>query len=264
MRLEGSVFVVTGGASGLGEATSRLLSDRGARVVILDRDEDRGSRIAEELGGTSKVRFIEADITDEEDVEAAVEAAHDAWGRIDGCVNCAGSGAGMSTVSRRGDIHDMETFAFVIALNLCATFSVASKCAARMLLNEPGPDGERGVIINVASVAAFDGQNGQAAYAASKAGVVGLALPMARDLGSRGIRVNTIAPGTFSTPMTSGFDAPGRGKRVGDSLRRSQLFPANRFGAPNEFARTVEFILTNRFVNAECIRLDGGIRMPKL
>eukprot|EP00941_MAST-03F_sp_MAST-3F-sp1_P004944 g4944.t1 len=266
MKISGNVFLVTGGASGLGEGTVRLLASRGGKVIIMDRDQVRGATIARETGA----HYVECDLTEEDSIEESVRKVASIHGTIHGCVNCAGTGLAISTVSRVGNVHDMGSFEFVVRLNLLGTFSVASKCAGIMIKNQPGPDGERGIIINVASVAAFDGQNGQAAYSASKAGVVGMALPMARDLGSRGIRVNTIAPGTFSTPMTAGMDpgkgsaVSGKGKRVGNALLKAQVFPNNRFGVPLEFATTVEFLITNRMMNAHCIRLDGGIRMPKL
>mgnify|MGYP003695143385 CR=1 FL=1 len=171
---------------------------------------------------------------------------------------------GRSTVSRKGKAHPMDSFEFIIRLNLIGTFSVLSKCAAWMCKNTPDENGERGTIINVASVAAFDGQNGQAAYSASKAGVVGMALPIARDLGTRGVRINTICPGIMATPLTAAFDKPGPGSRIGDSLKKAQVFPTDRFGVPSEFAALVKFLVESPIMNAESVRFDGGIRMPKL
>jgi len=252
---------VTGGASGLGEGTVRHLASLGGKVVILDMSEARAAAIAKELGPNVSNVFLDA--TDEESIAEAVTAAAAIHGRIDGVINCAGTGLGKGVVNKRGEAHDMDSFEFIIRLNLIGTFSVAAKCAAVMCNNEPNEEGERGVIINVASVAATDGQNGQSAYSASKAGVVGMALPMARDLGPRGIRVNTICPGIFKTALTAGFETK-RGKKVGDSLKMSQIFPQHRFGMPSDFAHCAAFIIENAMMNGEHIRLDGGIRMPKL
>eukprot|EP00039_Didymoeca_costata_P001723 m.54567 g.54567 ORF g.54567 m.54567 type:complete len:262 (+) comp10935_c0_seq2:105-890(+) len=261
MKIDGSVFLVTGGASGLGEGAARHLIAKGANVVILDMAAKRAKRLVEELGKQSA--FVEMDATDEESIEAAINQAASCFGRIDGVVNCAGTGLGMTTINKEGEPHDMDSFEFIIRLNLIGTFSVAAKCAAHMAKNTPNEEGERGIIINVASVAAQDGQNGQAAYSASKAGVVGMALPMARDLGSRGIRVNTICPGIFDTRLTAGFKTSG-GKRVADNLRKAQVFPPHRFGDPSDFGHTVVYLVENVMMNAEYIRLDGGIRMGKL
>jgi len=261
MLIPGGVFVVTGGASGLGEGTVRALAAKGANVVILDRDVDKAQAIVAELGPT--VFFVEMDALEEDSIAEAVKAAGEKWGKINGCICCAGTGMGMSVLKRNGEPHDMDTFEFIIRLNLMGVFSVNAKCASWMAKNEPDVENERGIIINVASVAAQDGQNGQAAYSASKAGVVGMALPMARDLGRHGIRVNTIMPGVFSTPLTAGFNTK-QGARVGDSLRKSQIFPQHRFGLPSDFAQACEFIIESPMMNAESIRLDAGIRMPKL
>ena len=259
MHLDGKVFLVTGGASGLGEGAARALAAKGVHVAIIDRDVEAGQEIADELRGS----FVEVDMCETASIEAAVAAVAAKCGRIDGCVNCAGTGMGQLVVNRKDRIHSAEDFEFIIKLNLVGTFVCAAQCAAHMVKNAPeDDDGERGVIINVASVAAFDGQNGQAAYSASKAGVVGMALPMARDLGPRGVRVMTIAPGTFSTALTAPIDH-GESK-VGESLRSQQVFPVGRFGMPSEFAHAVVFIAENKMMTGECIRLDGGIRMPKL
>jgi len=262
MKVEGGVFVVTGGASGLGEGTVRMLVEMGGKVVILDMQDDKGKAV-EASCPKGQAIFIKMNATEEDSIAEAIEAAGKTWGRIDGCINCAGTGLGVPTVDKKGNPHPMKRFEFIIKLNLLGTFSVASKCAAWMVKNEPNADGERGVIINVASVAATDGQNGQAAYSASKAGVVGMALPMARDLGTRGVRVNTICPGIMATPLTAGFDTPA-GKRVGDSLRSQQIFPVHRFGLPTDFAHCAKFIIENPMMTGEHVRLDGGIRMPKL
>jgi len=262
MKIPGHVFVVTGGASGLGEGTCRMITANGGKVVILDLQEKKGQQVVASLPKGSAF-FIKMDATKEESIVDAIQGAGAKWGRIDGCVNCAGVGLGVSTVSRKGVPHAMKKFEFIIRLNLLGTFSVASKCAAWMVKNDPDENGERGTIINVASVAAQDGQNGQAAYSASKAGVVGMALPMARDLGSRGVRVNTIMPGIMATPLTAGFNTPA-GARVGDNLKKAQVFPTDRFGVPAEFAELAKFLIESPIMNAEAVRFDGGIRMPKL
>lgn len=275
MKIEGKHFVVTGGCSGLGEATVKLLLEQGANVSILDLNAEAGKKAESE--NPSRIFFVQTDISDENSISNAIEAVHKRWGAIHGCINCAGAGIAMTTIDKRtGEPHDISSFEFIIKLNLIGTFSVASKCAAIMARQEPlTPDGERGVIVNVASVAAFDAQNGQAAYAASKAGVVGLTLAMARDLARYGIRVNTIAPGIFDTPMSSAMKSDA-GRRVGEVLMKSQVryyifhysshqcFPRDRFGNPSEFAHLVAFLITNSFMNAETIRIDAGIRMPKL
>ena len=262
MKIPGHVFVVTGGASGLGEGTCRMITANGGKVVILDVQDEKANEVVASLPSNSAY-FIKMDATKEESIEAAIAAAGAKWGRIDGCVNCAGVGMGKSTVNRKGVPHSMKSFEFIIRLNLLGTFSVASKCAAWMVKNDPDENGERGTIINVASVAAQDGQNGQAAYSASKAGVVGMALPMARDLGSRGVRVNTIMPGIMATPLTAGFNTPA-GARVGNNLKQAQVFPTDRFGVPAEFAELAKFLIESPIMNAEAVRFDGGIRMPKL
>merc|ERR1719230_2208706 len=267
MKVEGHAFLVTGGASGLGEGTARMLVAKGGMVSILDRDVEKGEAIQKELG--AKCQFVEVDICEEDSIRAAVEKVHGKWGRIDGCINCAGVGSALPTVNKKGAVHDMDTFNFVVKLNLIGTFSVASKCAGIMAKQPEMDDGERGVIINVASVAAFDGQNGQAAYSASKGGVVGMTLPMARDLGRFGIRVNTIAPGLVDTPLNR-VETPidernvDEMDRVGKSLITAQSFPTKRFGRPSELAHLVKFMFESPFCNGETVRLDGGIRMPKL
>lgn len=256
--------MVTGGASGLGEAAVNALLEKGANVTIFDMNVDKANEVA--ARAPTQVHVVEVDITSEKSITDAVAAAHKRWGRIDGVVNSAGAGIAAGTVDKRsGEPHDMQSFEFVIRLNLIGTFSVASKCAALMAKNDPveSEEGERGVIINVASVAAFDGQNGQAAYAASKAGVAGMTIAMARDLSAFGIRVMTIAPGIFATPMTELMRSPA-GKRVSDPLMKAQCFPRQRFGLPEEFGALVVSIASNRFLNGETIRIDAGCRMPKL
>ena len=261
MKIEGNVFAVTGGASGLGEGTARMIIENKGKVIILDMNEENGERIASELG--EDAAFVKMNLLKEKSIAEAVQAAHAKWGRIDGLISCAGVGSGKKIVSRKGKPHDMKTFEIVLRINLIGLFSVVSKCAALMTQNEPNGDGERGIIINVASVAAFEGQNGQVAYSASKGGVVSMTLPIARDLGKLGIRINTICPGIMATPMTAGFETPA-GERVGNSLKKAQIFPTHRFGVPAEFAMLAKLMIENPIMNAESVRLDGGIRMPKL
>jgi NAD(P)-dependent dehydrogenase (short-subunit alcohol dehydrogenase family) len=247
--------VVTGGASGLGEATARALAAGGARVAILDRDAAKGPEVAAAIGGL----FAEVDVSDAASVTAALATARAAHGPARIAVNCAGVGWAARTVDREGRPHAADLFRTIVGINLIGTFNVASQAAAAMqalpALNE---DGERGVIVNTASVAAFDGQIGQIAYAASKAGVAGMTLPMARDLARAGIRVVTIAPGLFLTPMLMGLPEEAR-----TSLGAQVPFPA-RLGQPAEYAALALHIVENRMLNGEVIRLDGAIRMaPK-
>lgn len=263
MKIEGRVFVVTGGASGLGEATCRELVSRGGKVAILDRDEDLGKQVAGSMGEVAA--FFSCDVMSEESITTAVEAVMAKFGRIDGNINCAGGGPPAPVVNKKGKPVNMQFFEMVVRLNLLGSVSVLSKCVAKMMANEPTEDGERGCVINVASVAAWDGQNGQAAYSAAKGGIVSMALPMARDLGTRGVRVNVIAPGVFDTAMTTGFREPdGKLTRVGDSLMKQQVFPNKRFGNAKDFAHMACAIIENVMLNGETIRLDAGIRMPKL
>jgi NAD(P)-dependent dehydrogenase (short-subunit alcohol dehydrogenase family) len=252
MRIEGSGALVAGGASGLGEATARMLHGAGARVVVADLNAERGEALAAELDGTS---FVEANVTDAEAVSAAVEeaAAADGGLRIAAC--CAGIGWAQRTVSRQGP-HDLEIFGNVISVNLIGTFNVLRLAAAAMADNEPDDGGERGVCVNTASVAAYDGQIGQVAYAASKGGIVGLTLPAARDLSSLGIRVVTIAPGLFDTPLLAALPAAHR-----EALGAGIPFPS-RLGRPEEYAELVGHIVANPMLNGETIRLDGALRMP--
>ena len=255
MQLEGTPALVAGGASGLGAATARLLSERGARVAIVDLDGDRANALAQELGGDA-VAF-KADVTSEADVEAAVSAAVEAFGGLRFAASCAGIGWAERVVTRDGPAQ-LQPFETVIRVNLIGTFNVLRHCAAAMAAGEPNDDGERGAIVMTASVAAFDGQIGQAAYSASKGGVVGLTLPAARDLARQGIRVCTIAPGIFDTPLLGALPEENR-KALGESVP----FP-QRLGRPEEYAQLACHIAENGMLNGETIRLDGALRMaPK-
>jgi NAD(P)-dependent dehydrogenase (short-subunit alcohol dehydrogenase family) len=250
MQISDTKAIVTGAASGLGEATARALSEGGAAVTILDRDEARGAAVAAEIGAG----FQRVDVTDEASAGAAVSAAAQAMGGITACINCAGIATGEKTVGREGP-HDLGTFRRTIDINLVGSFNIARLAAAEMAKNAPDAGGERGVIVNTASVAAFDGQKGQAAYAASKAGIAGMTLPMARDLASLGIRVMAIAPGIFRTPMLIGL-----GEEIMNGLAADVTCP-RRLGEPSEYAELVKFILTCGYLNGEVIRLDGALRM---
>jgi NAD(P)-dependent dehydrogenase (short-subunit alcohol dehydrogenase family) len=252
MRIDGSGAVVTGGASGLGEATVRRLHAAGAAVVIADVDADRGGALAAELGG--EARFLRTDVTDPDAVEAAVSAVGDRGRSLRICVACAGIAVAQRTAGRRG-AHDLDAFETVIRVNLIGTFNALRLAAAQMLGNEPLASGERGVCVNTASIAAFDGQVGQIAYAASKGGIVAMTLPAARDLASAGIRVCAIAPGTFDTPLLASLPADAR-----DQLGRQVPFPP-RLGRPAEFAALAAHIVENEMLNGEVIRLDGALRM---
>ena len=252
MKLSGSVVLVTGGASGLGAATVRRLVAGGAKAVIVDRDEPRGAALAAELG--AGVVFAKADVTDAAQIEAAVAAAL-ALGPLRVAVSCAGVGWAARTLDKSGRPHDLELFKSVVGVNLIGTFNVLRLAAAAIARSDP-EHGERGVIVNTASVAAFDGQIGQIAYAASKAGVVGMTLPAARDLAPVGIRVVTIAPGIFDTPMLGTLPEDKRA-----ALAADVVFP-KRLGDPAEFGNLVAAIVETGYLNAETIRLDGGIRMP--
>jgi NAD(P)-dependent dehydrogenase (short-subunit alcohol dehydrogenase family) len=255
MELRGSAFIVTGGASGLGAATAQMIASNGGRAVIADLDEDRGRALAGDLGAAAK--FVRTDVTDEASGKAAVAEALDAFGGVHGLVNCAGIVHGEKVVGKEGP-HALASFARAIGINLIGTFNLIRLAADAMARNAPNAGGERGVIVNTASVAAFDGQIGQAAYSASKAGVVGMTLPIARELARFGIRVMTIAPGIFETPMLTSL-AP----EVQEALGRMVPFPA-RLGRPEEFASLVRQIVENAMLNGEVIRLDGAIRMaPK-
>jgi len=253
MKIQGCVALVTGGASGLGEATVRRLVGAGAHAVILDRPGSAGDELARALG--ERAAFAAADVTSPDEVAAAVALAVERFGTIHVAVNCAGVGAAMRTVTKQGAMP-LEIFAKVIAVNLTGTFNVLRLAAAQMARNTPNGEGERGVIVNTASAAAFDGQIGQAAYSASKGGVVAMTLPIARDLASLGIRVMTIAPGTFDTPMLAML--PDEQRRA---LAAQIPFPP-RLGRPSEFAALVSHIVENAVLNGETIRLDGALRMP--
>ena len=253
MQIEGSVALVTGGASGLGEATVRRLVGGGARALVMDLDVGRGEAMAKELGDA--VAFARADVSSEEDVSAAVERAQE-LGPLRITVNCAGVGWAARTVTKDGTPHDLDLYRKVVTINLIGTFNVLRLAAAAMSKVQPVADGERGVIVNTASIAAFDGQIGQAAYSSSKAGVVGLTLPVARELASSGIRVVTIAPGTFDTPMLAGLPESAR-----EALGAGIPFP-RRVGRAEEYAALVEHVVVNTYINGETIRLDGALRMP--
>jgi NAD(P)-dependent dehydrogenase (short-subunit alcohol dehydrogenase family) len=250
MQIEGISAIVTGGASGLGGATASMLANGGAKVAIFDRDAARGEEKAAEIGG----KFFQVDVVDSDSVAAALAAAEAAFGVSRVLVNCAGIGIAARTVGREGDAHKLDLFSKVIAVNLIGTFNVLAKFAARLGTVDPIGE-ERGVIINTASVAAFDGQIGQAAYSASKGGVVGMTLPIARDLAQMSIRVMTIAPGLFLTPMMAGLPQAAQ-----DSLGKQVPFPS-RLGNPTEYAQLAGAIIANPMLNGETIRLDGAIRM---
>jgi NAD(P)-dependent dehydrogenase (short-subunit alcohol dehydrogenase family) len=253
MRIEGASALVAGGASGLGEATVRRLHAGGASVVIADLNAERGEGLAEELG--DRARFVEANVTDPEPVQAAVDAAAEGEGGLRVSICCAGIGWAQRTAGRQG-AHDLEIFHNVVKVNLLGTFNVLRLAAAAMVDNEPDEGGERGVCVNTASIAAFDGQIGQVAYSASKGGIVGLTLPAARDLAGRGVRVLTIAPGTFDTPLLAALPEDAR-----EELGRQIPFPS-RLGDPTEFAALAAHIVDNPMLNGETIRLDGALRMP--
>jgi NAD(P)-dependent dehydrogenase (short-subunit alcohol dehydrogenase family) len=256
MDIQNSVAVITGGGSGLGEATARALSAKGAKVAVLDLSKSNGAAIAEELGATAT--FLEADVTNDEQLAAAIAQAAERLGAIHVAVNCAGIATAGKTLGKGNEPLNIGPFRRTIEVNLIGTFNVIRFVAAQMAKNPPGDDGERGVIINTASVAAFDGQIGQAAYSASKGGVVGMTLPIARDLSRDGIRCCTIAPGIFETPMLMGLPEPAR-----QALGASVPFP-QRLGRPAEYAALACQIIENSMLNGETIRLDGAIRMaPK-
>jgi len=247
-----SRFFITGGGSGLGAATARLLVENGAHVALADVDEEAGEQMASQIG--SGAEFVRTDVTDEESVQDALDSVVEIFGSLNGAVNCAGIGPAARVVGKKG-VHDLGLFTKTVEINLVGTFNVIRFAAVRLAENELGEDGERGVIINTASVAAYDGQIGQAAYAASKGGVVALTLPVARELASSGIRVVTIAPGIFETPMLAALPEDAK-----DSLGKQVPFPP-RLGRPEEYAALAKHIVENQMLNGEVIRLDGGIRM---
>jgi NAD(P)-dependent dehydrogenase (short-subunit alcohol dehydrogenase family) len=250
MDIAGKAFIVTGGASGLGEGAARMLAACGGKVVVADLQVDKGQAVAGQIGGV----FVRCDVSQEADGRAAVAAAL-GLGKFAGLVNCAGIAPAVKTVGRDG-AHPLGAFEKTIAVNLVGTFNMIRLAAEAMCRNEPEPTGERGVLISTASIAAYDGQIGQAAYAASKGGVVGMTLPIARDLARNGIRNMTIAPGIFGTPML--FSMP---QEVRDALAAGVPFPS-RLGTPEDYARLVRHIIENDMLNGEVIRLDGAIRLP--
>jgi NAD(P)-dependent dehydrogenase (short-subunit alcohol dehydrogenase family) len=255
MELATAKAVITGGASGLGFATARRVIDAGGQVVLLDINDELGEASATRLG--ERASYIRSDVANEDSVKAAISAANEAMGGITLAVNCAGIGTAGRTLGREGP-WPTEMFNKVIQVNLVGSFNIIKEAAAFMAQNDPNDDGERGVIISTASIAAFEGQIGQAAYSASKGGIVGMMLPIAREFAGFGIRVNTIAPGVFLTPMVAGMP-----EEVQDSLGKQVPFPP-RLGRPEEYADTVEFIYGTTMVNGETIRVDGAIRMqPK-
>jgi NAD(P)-dependent dehydrogenase (short-subunit alcohol dehydrogenase family) len=256
MDINGASAIITGGASGIGAASARQLAAKGARVVIADLQADRGAQLAEEIGGA----FVSVDVTNTEQIEAAVNTATD-LGPLRVLVNSAGIGWAQRTIGKDGGFasaHNLDAYKKVIAINLIGTFDCIRLAATAMSRNDPLDDGERGAIVSMASVAAFDGQIGQAAYSSSKGGVVGMTLPVARDLSAVGIRVNTIAPGLIDTPIYGvGEESEAFKAKLGESV----LFP-HRLGSPDELASMVVELVTNSYMNAEVVRLDGGIRMP--
>lgn len=253
MNIDSKVAVVTGGASGLGEATVRNFVKQGGKALIIDLNDERGQNMVTDLGA-DKVIYYKADVTNEDQIKAALAKVMDSWGRIDVCVNCAGIAPGQKTVGKHG-AHALDLFQKTISVNLIGTFNVLRLCAELMQDNDPNDQGERGVIINTASVAAYDGQIGQVAYAASKGGVVGMTLPIARDLARSGIRCMTIAPGLFLTPLFETLP-----EEAVASLGAQVPFPS-RLGHPSEYAQMTQSIIENPMLNGEVIRLDGAIRM---
>ena len=256
MKIEGSSALVAGGASGLGAAVARALHERGASVVIADLNADKGEALASELGD-GRASFVECNVMEPEPVQAAVDAAAGAEGGLRISVCCAGIGWAQRTAGKQGP-HDLEIFHNVIKVNLIGTFNVLRLACTAMNENEPDDGGERGVCLNTASIAAYDGQIGQVAYSASKGGIVGMTLPAARDMSSRGIRVNTIAPGLFDTPLLAALPEEAR-----DALGATIPFPS-RLGLPEEYAELAAHMIENTMMNGETIRLDGALRMaPK-
>ncbi len=253
MEVKGAAALISGGASGLGEATTRRLHEAGASVVISDLNAEKGNALANELG--ERAQFVEANVTDPDQVQASVDAAAALDGGLRVSICCAGIGWAQRTTSKHGP-HDFDAFSTVVQVNLIGTFNVLRLAATAMATNEPDGEGERGVCVQTASVAAFDGQIGQISYSASKGGIVGMTLPAARDLASLGIRVNTIAPGLFDTPLLAALPEENR-KALGETIP----FPS-RLGRPEEFAQLTQQIVENTMLNGETIRLDGAIRMP--
>ena len=253
MQTRGARVLVTGGGSGLGEGTARRSAAAGARVAVLDLPQSNGAQVAEDLGKDH--HFVAADVTDPEQVKAAVEGSAAALGGIDVCVNAAGVATAARVVNRSGDLFPLDLFRFVLDVNLIGTFDVTRRAARVMGGNSPNADGEKGVVVNVASIAAFEGQIGQAAYSASKGGVAAMTLPLARDLASLGVRVNCIAPGIMDTPMIAGMP-----EEVRESLVAVHVFP-KRLGKPEDFAGLVQHMVENPLLNGEVVRLDAASRM---
>lgn len=250
MDMKETAAIVTGGASGLGAATARALTEAGSKVTLFDRDAGQGQALAEELGAG----FVQVDVTDEASVKAGLATALDRMGKVNALVNCAGIAYAIKTLGRDG-AHPLDAFRRTIDVNLVGSFNCIRLVSEVMAQNDPNEEGERGAIVNTASIAAYDGQKGQAAYAASKAGVVGMALPIARDFAQLGIRINTIAPGLFLTPMLMGLPEEAR-----EQLAADVTFP-RRLGRPEEYARLVRFMLECAYLNGESVRLDGALRM---
>jgi len=253
VEIQNRTFLISCGGSGLGGATASLLASGDANVVIADVNSERGEALAKEIG--ARALFVKTDVTDEESVKNAIGVALSKTGALHGAINCAGIGIAEKTLGKEGP-HSLATFKRVIEVNLIGTFNVIRLAASQMVKQEPVPSGERGVIVNTASVAAFDGQIGQAAYSASKGGIVGMTLPIARDLARDGIRVVTIAPGLFDTPLLAGLP-----EKMRESLGAQIPFPS-RLGRPSEYAALARHIIENEMLNGETIRLDGALRMP--
>lgn len=253
MQLSGSVAIVTGGASGLGEATVREFVSQGASVAIFDMNAERGAQVAADLG--DKVIFVPVDVVSENSVSDGIAKVMETFGTLSICVNCAGIATAKKTIGRDG-AHPLDEFGRTLDINLKGTFNVLRLASVEMAKNDPNDDGERGVIVNTASVAAFEGQKGQAAYAASKGGIAALSLPVARDLSFNGIRCNAIAPGLFLTPLLEGL-----GEEVCTELAKDVIFP-KRLGKTGEFAKLARFMVESAYLNGTSIRLDGAIRLP--
>lgn len=253
MELKQTVAVITGGASGLGEACVRDLVAQGGKVAIFDLNSEAGAALAEELGPDAI--FCEVDVTDEDSVVAGLDAVEEAFSQISVAINCAGIAIAVKTMGRDGP-HSLSAYRKVLDINLVGSFNVVRLAVARMQKNALNDDGEAGVIVNMASVAAFDGQKGQAAYSSSKGGIASMTLPISRDLASYGIRVNTVAPGLFLTPMMASLPEAAR-----EALAQQPLMP-KRLGKPSELAHLVRFMIENPYINGEVVRLDGGVRLP--
>jgi len=265
MKLHGAIFVVTGGSAGIGEAVVRMAVNSGCKAAIWDTNEERGHAMVVEFG--DQVIFVQVDVTQEQSVDRGLARTLEVFGRIDCCVNCAGIALMMPTITEEMQPHSIEQFSRVLHVNLVGTFLCGSRCAAQMARQDPNSEGERGLVINIASTAALDTPGHFVAYSVSKAGVVGLTLPMARDLGKFGIRVNTICPGLTSTNMTGNPSENLDAATVPWPMRdwfRSQVFPTDRFGRASEVAQVVKFMAETTFLNGESVRIDGGSRAAKL